>query len=284
MPSFRRSFTSLPRTAAIAFTLIATSSLTAQETAPTATVLRRIPAAEARQGVASDARYIYAISDSEIAKYDKATGKRVSGWSGDHTVFIHINSCSAIRGELACAMSNYPNHPMASSVEWFSTATMTHLRSHSFGPGRGSLTWIEWHNGSWWACFAKYDGKGGEPSRDHTATTLVRFTPDFTEKESWLFPANVLERFGHMSASGGRWGPGNLLYVTGHDLPEMYVLRLPSGGPRLEYVRTIPTPTNGQSFDWDYGNPGVMWSIERKQAEAVESRLPIETSPTKERP
>jgi hypothetical protein len=275
----------LPRAAlhsllSLASLLLTARPLSANDVPPQAAVLRRIPAAEARQGVATDAQYLYAISDSEIGKYDKATGQRIAGWKGDHSVFIHINSCSVMKTQLVCAMSNFPNLPMASSVEWFSTATMTHTRSHSFGPTRGSLTWIEWHNGSWYACFANYDSPRGDPTRDHTATTLVRYTADFTEKESWLFPANVLERFGHMSASGGRWGPGNLLYVTGHDLPEMYVLRLPQAGPRLEYVRTIAIPTNGQAFDWDYGHPGsVLWSIERKQAEAVESRLPLTTGP-----
>ncbi len=280
MPSLRHLFTSI---SAIAIALIATSSLTAQETAPAATVLRRIPAAEARQGVASDAHYIYAISDSEIAKYDKSTGKRISGWKGDPSVYIHINSCIVMSAELVCAMSNFPHIPQAGSIEWFSTATMKHLRSHSLGPARGTANWIDWHDGSWWVGFANYDKRGNDPPRDHNATSLVRYSPLFVEQGAWLFPENVLDRFKPMSSSGGRWGPGNLLYVTGHDLAEMYVLRLPEGGPRLEYVRTIATPTNGQAFDWDYGNPGVMWSIERKQTEAVQSRLPIEPSQNKER-
>jgi len=249
--------------------------LSAQESAPKATEIRRIAAPEANQGVASDSRYVYAIADNEIGKYDKTTGKLIAHWEGDISVFIHMNSCSSVMGELVCAMSNFPGIPMASSVEWFSTAgKITHLRSHSFGPGRGSLTWIDWHNGSWWACFANYDGKGGEPSRDHTATVLVQFNKDFVEQGAWLFPKKVLESFGHMSASGGRWGKDGLLYVTGHDLPEMYLLHLPKSGARLEYVRTIGLPTNGQAFDWDFGRPDRMWSIERKSDEVVESRLP----------
>ena len=199
--------------------------------AQTANELRRVPAAEAHQGIASDARFLYAIDDSEIGKYDKATGKRVAGWKGDHAVFIHINSCSVIRAELVCAMSNFPQLPMASSVEWFSTATMKHLRSHSFGPlGPGSLTWIEWHDGSWYACFANYDAPRGDPTRDHNATVLVRYTPDFTPKESWLFPKNVLERFGHMSASGGRFGPDGLRGI----------------GAQLSWL--VPTPFYTEAF------------------------------------
>ncbi len=245
-----------------------------QDALPMATELRRIPAAEANQGVASDANFVYAIADSEIGKYSKATGKEVASWKGDPKVYIHINSCSMVLSELVCAMSNFPNVPGASSVEWFNPHTMKHSRSHSFGPGRGSLTWIDWHGGSWWACFANYDAKGGEPPRDHNSTLLVKFSKDFVEQGAWLFPLNVLKSFGHMSASGGRWGADGKLYVTGHDLPEMYVLKLPEGGPRLEYVTTLGLPTDGQAFDWDFGHPGWMWSIERKKTELVQSRLP----------
>ncbi len=77
-----------------------------------------------------------------------------------------------------------------------------------------------------------------------------------------------------MSASGGRWGHDGLLYVTGHDLPEMYVLRLPEAGARLEYLRTIGLPTQGQAFDWDMAKPNHVWTIERKQSVMVESQLP----------
>jgi hypothetical protein len=252
-----------------------TVALAQDASALKATEMRRIPAEEAHQGVASDATHVYAIGDSEIGKYDKATGKRVAHWQGDKAVFIHMNSCNVVRAELVCAMSNFPNLPMTSSVEWFSTSgKMDHIRSHSFGPGRGSLTWIDWHDGSWWACFANYDGKGGDPTRDHRATVLFRFSADFVEQGSWLFPNNVLDSFGHMSASGGRWGSDGLLYVTGHDLPEMYVLRLPKAGGRLEWVRTISIPTGGQAFDWDFGHTNRIWSIERKKTEMVESQLP----------
>jgi hypothetical protein len=136
------------------------------------------------------------------------------------------------------------------------------------------LTWIDWHEGAWWACFANYDGKGGDPTRNHNATTLVKYSAQFVEQASWLFPESVLQNFGHMSASGGRWGQDGNLYVTGHDLAEMYVLRLPSAGARLEYLRTIAMPTNGQAFDWDRGSVGKVWTIERKKAEMVESQMP----------
>ncbi len=257
-----------------ALLLISMATVVAKVEGQIATELRRIPAKEANQGVASDVLYVYAIADSEIGKYDKKTGKLVEHWEGDPKVFIHMNSCSVLNTQLVCAMSNFPNLPMSSSVEFFNTKKLEPVKSHSFGPGRGSLTWIDWHNGSWWACFANYDAKGGDPTRDHNATVLVKFSPEFVEQDSWLFPKNVLESFGHMSASGGRWGRDGKLYVTGHDLQEMYVLQVPKSGSRLEYLQTIGLPTGGQAFDWDYGHPDVVWSIERKKAEMVESKLP----------
>lgn len=237
--------------------------------------LRRFSAAEAKQGVATDADFFYAIADHEIGKYDKETGKRVAQWSGEPPAFIHINSCSAIKTELLCAMSNFPGTPMISSVERFDRATLKHTGTHAFGSVHGSMTWIDWHAGSWWACFANYDGRGGDPGHDHRSTVLVRYDEAFQQQESWLFPDDVLNSFGHMSASGGRWGANNHLYVTGHDLPEMYVLQLPQGGTRLEHIATIKLPTGGQAFDWDFSHSDRMWSIERKGNTVVESQLPI---------
>jgi hypothetical protein len=235
-------------------------------------VLRRLPAAEARQGVAADARFVYAISNSGIEKYDRRSGAKVAAWRGDPALFVHMNSCTLRRAELICAASNYPEVPMASSIEWFDTASMRHKKSRSFGPARGSLTWLEWHDGSWWACFANYDGRGADAGRDHRSTVLVRFDSSFVEREAWLFPKSVLERFAPYSSSGGAWKNG-LLYVTGHDRPEMYVLELPKGGSRLLHRATIPIPTPGQAIQWDRSKRGTLWSLDRGKKELVESEV-----------
>ncbi len=259
----------------VTFVALLTGATSAQEPeVAAAKELRRLPAEEAHQGVASDAHFVYAIADSKIGKYDKITGKRVALFEGDPLVFIHMNSCSVIAQELVCVLSNFPHLPQISSIEWFSTSTLKHLRSHSFGITPGSMTWADWHDGAWWICYANYDGKGGDPSRNHNATLLVKYSPQFVQQGAWAFPEKVLERFGHMSASGGRWGRGNLLYVTGHDLAEMYALRLPKTGARLELVKTIALPTNGQAFDWEDAEKGLLWTIERQRTELVESQLP----------
>lgn len=239
-----------------------------------ATEVVRLPAEEAKQGVVADARYIYAISNSEIGKYDRTSRRRVARWQGDRRLFRHMNSCRLLGREIVCAASNYPEVPMASSVEWFDAARMAHVRSRSLGPGRGSLTWLDWQDGSWWACFANYAGRGGEPGRDHRFTTLVRYSPAFAEQGAWLFPETVLERFAPYSASGGAWGDDGLLYVTGHDRPEMYALRLPRAGSRLEHVATIGLPTGGQAIAWAPGKR-LLWSIDRQTREIVASTIPL---------
>lgn len=240
---------------------------------PPAEEIRRIPAAEARQGVVADERFVYAVSNSEIGRYDRRNGQRTAHWAGDPQLFIHMNSCTIVTREMVCAASNFPATPMASSVEWFDLRTLRHVRSRSIGPGRGSLTWLEWADGSWWACFANYDGRGGDAGRDHTRTVLVRYDKNFAEQESWLFPEPVLERFAPHSSSGGAIRNG-LLYVTGHDRPEVYVLQLPTAGSRLVHLATIPITTPGQAIQWDKADSGTLWSIDRKTSELVQSRMP----------
>jgi hypothetical protein len=240
----------------------------------TATEVGRFQAAEAKQGVVADARHVYAISNSEIGKYDRRSGRKLGAWKGDAALFKHMNSCILKGASLVCAASNYPQVPMASSVEWFDAGRMTHIATRSLGPGRGSLTWLDWHAGSWWACFANYDGKGGESGRDHRLTTLVRYSPAFAEQGAWLFPDEVLQRFAPYSSSGGAWGKDGLLYVTGHDRPEMYALRLPTAGSALELVTTIAIPGEGQAISWQRGGGRTLWSISRKAREAVAASVP----------
>lgn len=264
-----------PRISTLKVPLILSALLSAVAVAqPAATEVERFPAEEAHQGVVADARHVYAISNSVIGKYDRATRRRIAQWQGDPQLFIHMNSCTLLGRELACAASNYPSLPMASSVEWFDVTTMRHIRTRSLGPGRGSLTWLDWHDGSWWACFANYDGKGGEPGRTHEATVLVRYDRTFAEQGAWLFPKDMLERFAPFSSSGGAWGDDGLLYVTGHDKPELYVVRLPEAGSRLEHVATMGIPTGGQAIAWDRRNRRVLWSIERSTNEVVASQVP----------
>ena len=236
--------------------------------------VRRIPAAEANQGAAADRDAVFAIDNSTVARYDRRTGRRLAIWRGDPLRFRHLNSCSRRGGYLVCAGSNYPEVPMRSQVLWFDPRTLALRAVREIGGGEGSLTWLDRHRGAWWACFAHYDGKGGEPGRDHRATVLVRYDSAFVPRQRWRFPEAILARLAPRSASGGAWGRDGLLYVTGHDRPEIYVLQAPKHAPELRLVATIAAPTGGQAIGWDGRDARLLWSIDRGRRELVASRVP----------
>ncbi|SFR89390.1 hypothetical protein [Sphingomonas jatrophae] len=240
-----------------------------------AQTLRRLPAAEARQGVAAGRRDLYAIANYRIARYDKRTGAKLASWEGDPKRFPHINSCAVIKQDLVCAASNYPAVPQASSIEYFDPRTLAHRRSVSLGQEIGSLTWVDRHDGAWWAMFANYDAKGGEPMRDHRYTLLVRFDDAWRRTESWALPGSILERIAPMSISGGGWGPDGRLYLTGHDKPELYAVTLPKGGATLDHVATYAVAAEGQAIDWDERAPGTLYGIARRGGEMIEMRVPV---------
>lgn len=239
-----------------------------------ASEVRRIPARDAEQGVASAGRAVYAIADHIVTRIDPADGREIARWEGDPAQFKHINSCTADRGVLVCAASNYPDTPMESRIERFDAKSLRHLSTIPLGHGYGSLTWAMRHDGHWWACFANYDSKGGEPGHDHRFTTLVRYGPRWQAEALWRFPDDVLARMAPKSASGGVWGADGLLYVTGHDKPELYAFRVPESGGTLDHVATITLPTNGQAIAWDAHVPRLLWSIQRSTHELVASRIP----------
>jgi hypothetical protein len=112
-------------------------------TSLSAETVERMAAPAARQGVAVDSRFLYAVDNGAIAKYDRKTGRQVAQWSGDPRDFPHINSCRVIGPELVCAASNYPATPMESRVEVFDPATMKHVRTIPLGHLAGSLTWVD---------------------------------------------------------------------------------------------------------------------------------------------
>src|SRR5690606_25119771 len=115
-----------------------------------------------------------------------------------------------------------------------------------------------------------YQGAGGDPTRPPAATRVVKYDAEWREIESFAFPARVVERFGTRSNSGGSWGPDGLLYATGHDHPELYVLRLPEAGSVLELVETIPIPAEGQGIAWDRADPGTLLTLIRSESTIVE--------------
>ena len=237
----------------------------------------RFDVPEARQGVGVDAQHFYAVTDLGLAKYDKKTGKLVAKWDGPKDgPIIHLDSAMVLDGKLYAAHSNYPQEPMTSSLEVWDVATMQHVETRSFGIMLGSLTWIDRHQGAWWAVFANYSrvfGPSQRPYGNTYWTTLVKFDDKWQQQEAWIFPNSILRRAEPMSISGGSWGPDGLLYVTGHDNSEVYSVRLPKAGSILEHLGTYPIANTGQGIAWDRSDPGVLWTIDRPKKQVIASRF-----------
>ncbi len=208
---------------------------------------------EARQGVAVDASYFYVINNSSITKHQKSDGALVKKWDGtEEGIITHLNSGIIIDGKLYCANSNYPESPMASSIEIFDPGTLNHIGNHSFGIYAGSATWVDHYDGYWWVGFAHYIGRGSTAGKDNRWTTLIKFDLEWRQVASWVFPKEVIKAFGTRSNSGGTWGKNGLLYCTGHDESQIYVLKLPDKGFTLQLVQTLPANIHGQGIAWDH--------------------------------
>lgn len=217
-----------------------------------ATTIRSFNALDTDQGAAIDARSVYAVDNSVIAQYDKITEVLRDRWEGPNDLLEHMNSCTHFDRELWCANSNYSETPMASSIEVFSTYPLSHSRSHSLGIlDEGSIVWTDKVAEGWIAGFAHYDGKGGLDYKNHAYSSVILFDKSWRRIGGWAFPASVLNRMKPYAASGGAIGPDGLLYVMGHDRPELYVLARPTIGPKLIHITTISLEAEGQAFSWD---------------------------------
>lgn len=237
---------------------------------------KRFSAPEAGQGVVVDGEFFYAINNHTIAKYRKGTGERVAEWEGGAKgPILHMNAGIVFEGRLYCAHSNYPGVPMLSSVEIFDPVTLKHVGTHSFGRSDGSFTWLDRRDGKWIACFVHYGKTGGEPGKGPEWTQIVEFDNEWRRTGGWALPADLLARIANRgySASGGAFGPGGLLYVTGHDNPELYALEFPDGGSVLKWVATVPIPAQGQAFAWDPKEEGTFYCVTRKSKEVVVGRV-----------
>ena len=242
-----------------------------------ATELARWPVRGANQGVAVDRDHFYGVGNFIIVKHRKDTGERVAeriGLKGGP--LIHLNGGHVRDGRLILAHSNFPQLPMASSLEIFDTTTLAPVATHSFGIRLGSLTWAEQRDGFWWACFANYNDQGTTPGFDNRWTYLGKFDEKWQLLESWTFPPQVVAAWGKSSSSGGSWGSDGLLYITGHDAAELYVLRLPQSGVTLDYITTIKVPFEGQSWAWDrtVQDGRIIYGISRPRHEVISARIP----------
>ena len=125
----------------------------------------------AHQAAAADEKFVYAINDDVIAKYDRATGKELARSKGKAQ---HLNSGFLWEGKLYCAHSNYPDKPHLSDIRVLDPATMSLKVFHIFDDPPGSLTWAVRRDGDWWCHFAHY-------GKDNGKSVLVRFGDSWQE-------------------------------------------------------------------------------------------------------
>lgn len=217
----------------------------------TAQTASRLASPEADQGAALGKSHVYAVDNSVIAKYEIKTGEKVAEFIDAERLLRHMNSCLVVSGDLMCANSNYSQLPMGSSVEIFDPESLEHTGSHSLGlMDEGSLVWFDAIHGGWLVGFAHYDGERGTGFKDHRYASVITMDKEWRRTGGWLFPSEVAARMAPHAASGGAVGPDGLLYVLGHDLPEMYVLAKPPRGPVLQHVATIAVEAEGQAFSF----------------------------------
>lgn len=221
------------------------------------TATASLDAPEANQAAAADEKFVYAITNHQVAKYDRQSGKRVAVSSGEAK---HLNSGFLWQGKLYCAHSNYPQTPERSEIKVLDVESMQLATFKDFGSFGGSLTWAVQHAGHWWCNFARYGADNGE-------TFLTKFDTEWNERGRWTYPPEVISRLGHYSLSGGLWNDGELL-VTGHDDALCFRLRLPAAGGVLELIDTQAVPFTGQGFASDPRSGGLV-GINRARKQVV---------------
>jgi hypothetical protein len=119
-----------------------------------------------------------------------------------------MDSGAVVDGEIYAAHSNDDDLPMQSSVEVFDARTMRHVATHSFGVDRGSLTWLDRHDGWWWAGFANHDiVVDDEPYGETDNPQIVKLNDKFNVVAAYTIPREILDRFRPMSNSAALGDP-----------------------------------------------------------------------------
>jgi hypothetical protein len=194
----------------------------------------------ATQAAAADERHVYAVSNSAVAVYDRATGKLLAKSEGKAE---HLNSAFVWKDKVYCAHSNYPRKPETSEIRVYDPATNKLTVFHDFKDPPGSLVWNVRDGKNWWCCFAHYGA-------DNAKTVLVRYADGFKEDARWTFPKAVVDDWDKMSASGGVWD-GDTLLVSHHHYKVLYRLKVPKDGKELELVEALACPFPGQGIAAD---------------------------------
>ncbi len=229
---------------------LADSATAALARRPGWTTTRLLASPHATQAAVADACYAYAISNTTVAQYDRATGRLVAiGTAADAK---HLNSGYVHDGRIYCAHSNYPAEPPECEIRVFDPAAGTLETFHRFADPPGSLVWCVRREGNWWCCFASY-------REANDRTVLVEYADGGLERETrrFTFPAAVVADWDGMSASGGLWDADTLL-ISHHHFPVLYRLRLPEAGGELEFVEALRCPFPGQGIAADPATGGLV--------------------------
>lgn len=224
---------------------------------------REWPAPEAKQAAAADESFLYAITNTLVAKYDRKTGKRVAVSTGDKAE--HLNSGFLWDGRIYCAHSNFPMLPEQSKLMVLDPDTMRLSTFKDFGNAGGSLTWAVRHEGHWWCNFAHYGAANSQ-------TFLVKYDDSWRELGRWTYPLEIFRELHDYSFSGGLWRDGSLL-VTGHDDPVLFRFQLREG--QLQLIEKLPIPFTGQGFAEDPGTGGLV-GIDRARKRLVLAEKPAD--------
>jgi hypothetical protein len=216
-----------------------------------------IGSVHATQAAAADEKIVYAVSSTDVAKLDRATGQEMAVSKGPAQ---HLNSGFLWQGKLYCAHSNYPRQPHQSDVRVLDPGTMELTISHACADPPGSLTWVVRRGEHWWCHFAHY-------GKDNSRSVLVQFDAAWRELRRWTYPKDLVAEWGSYSLSGGLW-QGDELLGTGHDKKAIYRLRVPREGKVIEMIEVIPAPFPGQGIATDPKTGGLV-GIDRGRKEVI---------------
>jgi hypothetical protein len=249
-----------------------TGSVFSQEMYKSVEVIKTVPT-QANQGVAVDAEYYYEIYNTAVKKFSKKTGQEIASWKAGmdkekSNHFSHMNSGQIYQNKLYIAHSNKKLNLNTLEIWDVSDSKLVHLNSLKLKAtikSHGCLTWADRHpDGSWWVCYAIY----GKELNKGTKLFKCEFDgKDFKELKEWRFPKEVTEKWGWWgSCSGGSWGPDGLLYTTGHDNHEAYVLNVDKSG-ELKYLKNVKgVGFYGQGITWDRSSKeAILWGIRKRK-------------------
>jgi len=210
----------------------------------------RYKAKEATQGVISYGNYFYAIGTNTIGKYDKRTGKKLK----TSKKFKHLNGGIIKNNELYITHNPQGNN----WIEIFDL-NLDHLRTINMNKHNGSLTWIDYHNNKWWGSLSFY-------KNNLNKSRIVQFDSNWNIIKKWEYPKELLNKFYPYSNSGGKFHNG-LLFLTGHDKGEIYVIKI---NDKIDLINIIKLPITGQGISSD-GN--YVYGINRTLKEVVVVKL-----------